>query len=340
MNNPKVSSKIPDSLLIHFYRTMVRIRNFEQAARRLYMEGKLPGFMHMSVGQEATSVGVCSALREDDYITTTHRGHGDVLAKGVSVDSAMAELFAKSTGICKGKGGSMHIADLSKNIFGANGIVAAGIPIALGAAFSAKYRKSDQVAVSFFGDGASAAGPLHESMNMAALWKLPIIFVRVNNQYAESTPQSDFQGIPDVVRWAEGYGMPAYRVDGNNVLEVHNTTEKAVERARNGNGPTFIESMTYRWYGHNMGDPGTCRPKEEIEAWKAKDPIEQFKNYLLENKLVSGSKLEKINDEEERLTEEAIQKAEKASPSPLSSVFEGLYVDVALGQKAIRGDRR
>lgn len=340
MDKIKEVTALSNSLMLMMYRNMIRIRNFEEAARRLYMAGRLPGFMHLSTGQEATSVGVCSALREDDYITTTHRGHGDVLAKGVSFDSAMAELFGKSTGICKGKGGSMHIADLSKNIFGANGIVAAGIPIALGAAFSAKYRKSDQVAVSFFGDGASVAGPLHESMNMATLWKLPILFVRVSNQYAESTPQSDFQGIPDMVRWAEGYGMPAYRVDGNNVLEVHKTTEKAVARARNGNGPTFIESMTYRWYGHNMGDPGTSRPIEEIEAWKAKDPIEQFKNYLTENKLVSGSKLEKINDEEDRLTEEAIQKAEKAAPPPLSSVFEGLYVDVNLGQKAIRGDRR
>ncbi len=340
MNNPKGSTSFPDTLLIHLYQTMVRIRNFEHAARRLYMAGKLPGFMHLSVGQEATSVGVCSALREDDYITTTHRGHGDVIAKGVSFDSAMAELFAKSTGICKGKGGSMHIADLSKNILGANGIVGAGIPIALGAAFSAKYRKTDQVAVSFFGDGASAGGPLHESMNMAALWKLPIIFVRANNQYAESTPQPDFQGIPDMVKWAEGYGMPAFRVDGNNVLEVHLATEKAVARARNGNGPTFIESMTYRWYGHNLGDPGTWRPKEEIEAWKAKDPIEQFKNYLIENKLVSGSKLEKIDEEETKTTEDAIQKADKAAPPSLSSVFDGLYVDVNLGTKAIRGDRK
>jgi TPP-dependent pyruvate/acetoin dehydrogenase alpha subunit len=340
MNNPKASLKISDSLLIHFYQTMVRIRNFEQAARRLYMEGRLPGFMHMSVGQEATPTGVCGALRIDDYITTTHRGHGDVIAKGVSFDAAMAELFAKSTGICKGKGGSMHIADVSKGILGANGIVGAGIPIAVGAAFSARYRKTDQVAVSFFGDGASAGGPLHESMNMAALWKLPLIFVRQNNQYAESTPQVDFQGIPDIVKWAEGYGMPAKCVDGNNVMAVYQAAQKAVMRARKGEGPSFIESLTYRWYGHNMGDPGSWRPQAEIEAWKAKDPIEQFRRYLLENQLLAESKLDEIKAKEEEMTAEAIRKAELAEPPALSSVFDCVYVDAKLGQMAIRGDRK
>lgn len=340
MNKKADSTSYPESLLIHFFRTMVRIRNFEQSARRLYMEGKLPGFMHMSVGQEATPTGVCSALREDDYITTTHRGHGDVIAKGVSFDAAMAELFAKSTGICKGKGGSMHIADVSKNILGANGIVGAGIPIAVGAAFSIKYRKTDQVAVSFFGDGASAGGPLHESMNMAALWKLPLIFVRQNNQYAESTPQSDFQGIPDIVKWAEGYGMPAQRVDGNIVMDVYQATQIAVDRARKGDGPSFIESLTYRWYGHNMGDPGTWRPQEEIETWKSKDPIEQFKKYVLDNRLLSEALLQEISSEEEQMSIEAIKKAEDAAPPALNSVFDGLYVDEKLGRMAIQGDRQ
>lgn len=339
MTKKTKADALPRPRLLEMYQKMVRIRNFEQAAHRLYMAGKLPGFMHLSVGQEATSVGVCSALEEDDTITTTHRGHGDVLAKGVSFDSAMAELFGKSSGICKARGGSMHIADLSKNIFGANGIVGAGIPIALGAAFSAKYRNSDRVAVCFFGDGASVSGPLHESMNMAVLWTLPILFVRTNNRYAESTPQSDFQGIPDMVRWAEGYGMPACSVDGNNVLEVFEATQKAVERARKGEGPTFIDLVTYRWYGHNIGDPGTSRPKEEVEAWKAKDPIEQFKNYLLENDLASETELGKINHEADEMTEEAIRKAEDASPPNLNSVFEGMYVDEVLGEKAIRGDR-
>jgi TPP-dependent pyruvate/acetoin dehydrogenase alpha subunit len=337
--NKKKNISLPKEKLLEMYRKMVRIRNFEEAARRLYQAGKLPGFMHLSVGQEATSVGVCSALREDDYIATTHRGHGDVLAKGVSFKAAMAELFGKATGICKAKGGSMHIADLSKNIFGANGIVGSGIPIALGAAFSIHYRKGDQVAVAFFGDGASASGPLHESMNMSMIWKLPILFVRTNNLYAESTPQSEFQGIPDIEKWGAGYGMPSYSIDGNDLLLVYQTAAEAVERARSGKGPTFINLKTYRWYGHNIGDPGTWRPKEEIESWKAKDPIKRFKEYLLENKLATEAELKSVDNEEETLTEEAIDEAEKAPAPALDTVFDGLYVDKELGQKAIRGDR-
>jgi len=336
--------KIPDSeilptqLKLEMYRKMIRIRNFEQAAHRLYTAGKLPGFMHLSIGQEATSVGVCSTLNDDDYITTTHRGHGDVLAKGLSFESAMAELFGKATGICKGKGGSMHIADLNKNIFGANGIVAAGIPIALGAAFSIKYRGLDRVAVSFFGDGASVSGVLHESMNMAVLWKLPLIFVRTNNLYAESTSQSEFQGIPNIVRWAEGYGMPAYTVDGNNVLEVYASARLAVERAKKGEGPSFLECLTYRWYGHNIGDPGTWRPSDEVESWKAKDPIKQFKGQLEYEKIVTDKELEVIEEEEAELTEDSIRKAEEAPIPELDSVFDGVYKDEKLGKQAIQGD--
>ena len=326
-------------LWMNMYRTMIRVRNFEESARKLYMEGKLPGFMHISVGQEATSVGICSALRDDDYITTTHRGHGDTIAKGVSFESAMAELFGKATGICKAKGGSLHIADVSKNILGANGIVAAGIPIALGAAYSAKHRKTDQVAVSFFGDGASASGPLHESMNMAVLWNLPIVFVRQNNSYAESTPQSDFQGIPDIVKWASGYGMPAVAVDGNDVLAVYEAATEAVGKARNGGGPSFIESVTYRWYGHNIGDPGTDRPKEEIEAWKARDPIAAFYKKVVDEKAATTAELEEINAEEEALQTRAIEKAENDPPPDLSTVYDGVYVDQELGEKALRGDR-
>jgi pyruvate dehydrogenase E1 component alpha subunit len=337
--NKKTESSLSKEKLLDMYRKMVRIRNFEQAARQLYQAGKLPGFMHLSVGQEATSVGVCSALNEEDFITTTHRGHGDVLAKGVSFEAAMAELFGKSTGICKGKGGSMHIADISKNIFGANGIVAAGIPIALGAAFSVFYRKGKQVAVAFFGDGASASGPLHESMNMAMIWKLPILFVRTNNLYAESTPQSDFQGIPDIQKWAAGYGMPAFSIDGNDILEVHKYAKAAVEHARSGKGPSFINLKTYRWYGHNIGDPGTDRPKDEIEYWKAKDPIKLFRQYLVENQIISDVELDAVDADEEAMTERAIDKAEKDPVPALDSVFDGVYVDQVLGQKAIEGDR-
>jgi acetoin:2,6-dichlorophenolindophenol oxidoreductase subunit alpha len=223
-----------DELLLHFYRIMTRIRAFERAAYELYTGGKLPGFLHLSIGQEAVSAGACAALRSDDSMASTHRGHGDTIAKGVSVEAAMAELFGRATGACHAKGGSMHIADFSQGILGANGIIAAGVPITVGAALSAKYRKTDQVALAFFGDGATGTGVLHEGMNMAMLWRLPMIFVRQNNRYAESTPMVEHTGIVDVVRWAAGYGMPAVRVDGNDVVEVYEQASKAVERARGG----------------------------------------------------------------------------------------------------------
>ena len=236
------------NLWLHFFRMMTRIRVFERAAFELYTGGKLPGFLHLSIGQEAVSVGACTALRGDDYMASTHRGHGDTIAKGVSVESAMAKLFGKVTGACRAKGGSMHIADFSQGILGANGIIAAGVPITVGAALSAKYRHTDQVALCFFGDGATGSGPLHEGMNMSMLWKLPMIFVRQNNRYAESTPMHEHTGIEDVAKWASGYGMPACRIDGNDVITVYETVLMAAERARGGNGPTFIDCETYRWY--------------------------------------------------------------------------------------------
>ncbi len=327
------------ALWIEMYRKMTRIRKFERAAFELYQAGKLPGFMHISIGQEATAVGACSALRADDYLTSTHRGHGDTIAKGVAVEDAMAELFGRATGICRAKGGSMHIADFSQNILGANGIVAAGTPIALGAALSAKKRGTDQVALSFFGDGATESGPTHESMNMARLWQVPLIFVRQNNQYAESTPLSEHQGIPDVVEWAKGYGMPAARVDGNDVLDVYAAVKEAVERARRGEGPSFIESETYRWYGHNIGDPGTWRPEEEVEAWKAKDPIPRFRKVILEHEAATEADLEAIEAEEGERLEAAIQAAEKAPPPELATALEDVYVDPELGAQAIQGVR-
>ena len=326
-------------LWLEMFRKMVRIRQFERSALELYMNGKLPGFMHISIGQEATAVGACSSLRPDDYITSTHRGHGDTIAKGVSVESAMAELFGKVTGACRAKGGSMHIADFSHGVLGANGIVAAGIPIALGAALSAKYRRTHQVALCFFGDGAMASGPTHESMNMAMLWQLPLIFVRQNNQYAESTPRGDYQGIPDVVVWAEGYGMRAMRVDGNDVLSVYKATTEAVARARRGEGPSFIDSETYRWYGHNIGDPGTSRPKEEVEAWKAKDPIPRFRKTIIEDHIATEADLNIVEAEEEARLRAAIDAAEAAPTPELGTALEDVYVDPVLGAKAIQGAR-
>lgn len=330
---------IDNSKWLELFRLMVRVRHFERTAYELYTAGKLPGFLHLSIGQEATSVGACAALRHDDFMTSTHRGHGDTIAKGVSVEAAMIELFGGATGACRAKGGSMHIADFSQGILGANGIIAAGVPIAVGAALSAKYRRSDQVALCFFGDGATGCGPLHEGMNMAALWRLPLIFVRQNNQYAESTPRHEYQGIPDVVRWAEGYGMPAVKVDGNDVLAVHEAVKQAVERARRGDGPTFIDSETYRWYGHNIGDPGTWRPKEEVEMWKARDPIARFRRMLIEHDIAAEAAVDRIDAEEEKRVREAAIMAEHEPKPPLSAALEDVYFDPMLGARAVRGLR-
>jgi TPP-dependent pyruvate/acetoin dehydrogenase alpha subunit len=324
------------ALLLKFYRLMVRVRLFERAAYRLYTEGRLPGFLHISIGQEATSVGACVALAEGDYMASTHRGHGDTLAKGVSVEAAMAELYGKTTGICNAKGGSMHIADFSRGILGANGIIAAGVPITVGAALSAKLQGKDSVALCFFGDGATGSGPLHEGMNMAMLWDLPMIFVQQNNRYAESTPLREHTGIKDVVDWASGYGMPACRVDGNNVIEVYENVQAAVARARSGQGPTFIQSMTYRHYGHNIGDPGTWRPTEEVEEWKQRDPIDWLTDYLLETENATEATLDQITEEEQAALDHAIDLAEAAPlPNP-EDALKHLYNDPELGQQALR----
>jgi TPP-dependent pyruvate/acetoin dehydrogenase alpha subunit len=326
-------------LWLDFYRTMTRIRLFERAAFELYTGGKLPGFLHLSIGQEAISTGACAALRPDDYMASTHRGHGDTIAKGVSVESAMAELFGRVTGACRAKGGSMHIADFSQGILGANGIIAAGVPIAVGAALSARYRKTDQVALAFFGDGATGSGPLHEGMNMSMLWQLPMIFVRQNNRYAESTPLVEHTGIVDVVQWACGYGMPGVRVDGNDVVAVYDAVKTAVDRARRGGGPAFIECETYRHYGHNIGDPGTWRPKDEVEAWKSKDPLARHRERILDEGVTTEAALNAIEAEEQARIDEAIAAAEAAPKPEQHEALEGLYVDEQLGKMALQGVR-
>lgn len=326
-------------LWLDFYRMMTRIRVFERAAYELYTGGKLPGFLHLSIGQEAISTGACLALRPDDWMASTHRGHGDTIAKGVSVEAAVAELFGRVTGTSRGKGGSMHIADFSQGILGANGIIAAGVPIAVGAALSAKYRKTDQVALAFFGDGATGSGPLHEGMNMAMLWQLPMIFVRQNNRYAESTPLAEHTGITDVVDWARGYGMPAFRLDGNDVVAVHEAVCSAVERGRRGGGPTFFDCETYRWYGHNIGDPGTWRPKEEVEGWKARDPIARHQQRILDAGIASQADLDAIEAEEQAHMDAAVVTAEAAPKPQPHQALEDLYVDPALGAQALQGVR-
>ena len=301
---------------IEYYRTMVTIRQFETMAGEFFADGKIPGFIHLSIGQEASAVGVCSCLRPDDYLTTTHRGHGHMIAKGADLKKMTAELFGKKTGYCKGKGGSMHIADFSIGILGANGVVAGGLPIIAGAGFSIKMRKTGQVAVCFFGDGASNRGPVHEVMNLAAVWKLPIIFVIENNQFASTTPLRDACSIDDICIRAGGYNMPGVAVDGNDVLRVREATLYAVERARKGDGPSLIENKTYRIKGHFEGDPQKYRAEEEVQRWQdRKDPINRFAEFLTDHKILNPDLARQIRDEVAAGLTAAVKYAED-SPFP------------------------
>jgi TPP-dependent pyruvate/acetoin dehydrogenase alpha subunit len=314
---------------LDFYRTMVTIRQFETMAGELFAAGKIPGFIHLSIGQEASSVGVCSCLRADDYLTTTHRGHGHIIAKGGDLKKMAAELFGKKTGYCKGKGGSMHIADFSIGILGANGVVAGGLPIIAGAGFSIKMRRTDQVAVCFFGDGASNRGPVHEVMNMASVWKLPIIFVIENNQYASTTPRQDACSIDDICIRAAGYNMPGAAVDGNDVLQVREATMQAVERARKGEGPSLIENKTYRIKGHFEGDPQKYRTAAEVKDWQEhKDPIKRFADLLSRQNILTPDLDRQIKDEAAARLEAALAFAE-SSPYPAPhEALEDLFVNL------------
>ena len=299
------------------HRRMVRIRLFEEAAGRLAEANKLPGFLHLYVGEEAVASGVCGALNDDDHITSTHRGHGHLVAKGGDFNRMMAELMGKSTGYCKGKGGSMHISDTSLGMLGANGIVGAGSPIAVGAAFANKYRGKGQVAVAFFGDGSTNIGAFHEAANMACALHLPIVFACENNEYGEFTPRDKTMAITDVVDRAAGYGMPGVIVDGMDVIAVHEAAVEAVERARQGGGPSMIEAKTYRFYNHhgvqNLGLK--YRSDEEVAFWKLRDPIFTFEDRMIENGVATRANFDDIWAELRADIDTAIQFAED-SPYP------------------------
>jgi len=312
--------------LIRMYRRMLDIRNFEQRAVELFTAGRLPGFLHSALGEEAVPVGVCANLRTDDYITSTHRGHADVIAKGARLDRMMAELFAKETGYCRAKGGSMHVADFSQGIIGAMGIVGSGVPIAVGAALSAKLRKSDQVAVCFFGDGATCQGAFHEGMNLASIWRLPVVFVCVNNHYAMSTPHTYHQTKQVIAERAQAYNIPAATVDGNDVLAVFEAGREAVERTRSGGGPSFLECITYRWMGHYIGDPGVYRQKEEVAEWmERRDPIPRFRKWLSEQGMTEAE-LSRAEESSRAELEDAVRYAE-SSPEPREEeALEDLFV--------------
>ncbi|MGE5258884.1 MAG: thiamine pyrophosphate-dependent dehydrogenase E1 component subunit alpha [Hyphomicrobiales bacterium] len=314
--------------LLAIYRTMVTIRQFETMAGEYFAAGQIPGFIHLSIGQEGSSTGVCSCLRPDDYVATTHRGHGHMIAKGADLKRMVAELFGKATGYCKGKGGSMHIADFSIGILGANGVVAGGLPLITGAGLSIKLRKTDQVGVVFFGDGASNRGPVHEAMNMAAIWKLPVIFVVENNQWASTTPQSYSCALSDLCGRAAAYNMPGYGVDGNDVLAVRKTTLAAVARARKGEGPSMIENKTYRIRGHFEGDPQKYRTQAEVLTWEEKkDPIRRFEEHLVKAQILTKKKSKTVWDAVKAELDAAIEFA-KNSPFPKpEDALQDLFVN-------------
>lgn len=315
-------------VMLNMYEKMLRIRKFEQQAAIFFAEGKIPGFVHLYIGEEAVAVGACSNLRDDDYITSTHRGHGHIVAKGGDLNLMMAELFGRVTGYCKGKGGSMHIADASLGILGANGIVGAGHNISVGAAMSAQYRGTDQVSVCFFGDASTNQGTFHESLNLAAVWKLPVVFVCENNGYGISVSQARHQAITDISVRAASYGVPGFTADGNDVIAVFKAVQQAVSTARAGGGPTLLEFKTYRHHGHFEGDPGTYRPKEEVEEWLRRDPIGRFEKYLTDAGTATPEELERVQQQVDDQIRQALDFAAASEYPPLELAVQDIYSDI------------
>jgi TPP-dependent pyruvate/acetoin dehydrogenase alpha subunit len=317
-------------LLLDMYRSMTRIRLFETKVRDLATANEIPGFVHVSIGEEASATGVCAALRKTDRITSTHRGHSHLIAKGGRLDRMMAELFGKRTGYCKGKGGSMHIVDFSLGILGANGIVGAGLPIATGSALAAIIAGTDDVTACFFGDGASNEGTFHESLNLAAVWKLPVVFVCENNGFGEFTPMQTVTSVKDIAVRAKAYDIPGHIVDGNDVLEVYRYASEAVARARAGEGPTLLECKTYRWEGHVVGEQAflgaaSYRTEQEVNEWKARCPLIRFDKFAVESGKISVADLQRIKQETEAELETAIKFARESPLPDASEVTDDVF---------------
>lgn len=324
--NKRNTLPLEAELLIEMYRRMLTIRFFEEAVFDVYRKGWMPGLAHLSDGQEATPVGVCMALRPDDTITSTHRGHGHIIAKGGQVEPMMAEVMGKVTGYCRGKGGEMHIADVSLGILGANGIVGGGLGIAAGSAFTAKREGKGRVSVAFFGDGAVNQGLWYETANMAVLWKLPLIYVCENNQYTEFTHWKKLTSGEGLAARAQAMGMPGVEVDGNDVIAVYQAAHELVEAARRGEGPATLVCHTIRYGGHHVGDPGTAyRTKEEMEAWREKDPIQRCERFLVESGVLSPQAIEATRTEIEQRIQNAVQQARQDSFPPKEEVYDHVY---------------
>jgi pyruvate dehydrogenase E1 component alpha subunit len=307
--------------LLWMYERMRLIRQFEERLHEDFAAGKIPGFVHLYAGEEAVAVGACANLRTDDFITSTHRGHGHCIAKGVSVREMMAEIYGKADGACKGKGGSMHIADVDKGMLGANGIVGGGPPLACGAGLSARSRGTDQVTVCFFGDGASNQGTTAEGLNLAGIWKLPVVFICENNRYAETTATDYSVSGRDIAARARGYGMPSAAVDGQDIFAVYEAVSEAVARARRGDGPSFIEAQTYRYFGHFEGDTVKYRTRDEEAFYRGRDCIQRFRETVLQQGLLSEADVNEIDTRTANIIEDAVLFAQQ---SPLPAAAETL----------------
>ncbi|ASN04378.1 thiamine pyrophosphate-dependent dehydrogenase E1 component subunit alpha [Virgibacillus necropolis] len=310
-----VPEQITEDKLKDLLREMWTIRYFDEKVDEFFAKGMIHGTTHLAVGQEASASGACAVLQDKDKITSTHRGHGHCIAKGAEVNKMMAELFGRTTGYCKGKGGSMHIADVEKGNLGANGIVGGGIPLAVGSALTSYMKKAGYVTLCFFGDGASNEGSFHEALNLASVWNLPVVFICENNQYGMSGPVKEMVNVPDIATRSEAYGFPGVVADGNDVIDMMNVTNEAVERARNGEGPTLIEAKTYRWKGHSKSDAKKYRTREEEKEWRAKDAIKRFKEILVDEAILTEDEAETIRTQAKRAVEDAVDFA-KEGPMP------------------------
>lgn len=314
--------------LMSFYETMFKTRRFEEETFEFYKKGMMAGLAHLYMGEEAVAVGVCAALKEDDYIGSTHRGHGHLVARGADLNRMMAEILGKETGYSHGKGGSMHIMAMDKGILGANGIVGGEIPIATGAAYTIKYKGTDQVAVSFMGDSATNEGTFHESLNMAAAWDLPCIYIIENNLYGISVDIRDVTNTPDLAVRAKAYDIPGVVVDGMDVTAVYEAAVKAVKRAREGKGPTLIECKTYRWQGHHVGDPATYRKRRsetEKEDWMARCPVATLRKEMIESGKAKEAEIEKLESQIEEQIQEAVQFAADSPYPEASEAFTDVF---------------
>jgi TPP-dependent pyruvate/acetoin dehydrogenase alpha subunit len=321
-----MAEELSKELKLSLYEGMLKIRLFEETQERVY-KTEQEGFTHLYIGEEAIATGVCANLNRDDYITSTHRGHGHMIAKGGDMKKMMAELYGRIDGTCRGKSGSLHIADFSIGVLGANGIVGAGIPIATGAGYSIKFRGTKQVAVAFFGDGATTQGAFHEAINMASAWDLPVVFIIENNMYLVGTRFNRVCRVcDDLAAKAAGYGIPGFNIDGNDVEEVYITSKQAIERARKGDGPTLINCLTYRHHTHFEGDLDV-RDKKEVETWLAMDPIKNYEDKLLKAKILDDAKMKGFRQDIQKMVDEAVDFARK-SPKPTPDVaFEDVYAD-------------